>query len=122
MASVLLIEDDKAIASAYLIGLQEAGFEVEHVLDGESAVDMISFERQPDVILLDLLLPGKSGFVIMNILKKTTHWKDVPVIIISNFDDKDKIEKGKELGAVDYFVKSDTSMEDLVKSINACLK
>ena len=109
---ILIIEDDKFLLKLYSDKLRRAGFEVFESLTGEEGLNKISTEK-PDMIILDLILPKKSGFEILSELKINSKTKNIPVIILTNLEQKSDIKRGLEIGAVAYFVKTDFSMNQL---------
>ncbi|MFC1595123.1 response regulator transcription factor [Patescibacteria group bacterium] len=113
---ILLAEDDKFISRAYKDGLSSAGFIVILASDGNEALDKVKKEK-PDVILLDLIMPAKNGFEVIEELKMDDSTKNIPIIILSNLGQDSDIEKGKSLGAADYLVKSNVSMQEVVEKI-----
>lgn len=113
---ILLIEDDKFLCRAYKDGLERAGFEVSFASDGKEGLEKIKSEK-PDLILLDLILPVKGGFEILEELKMEGNPKDAPVIILSNLGQESDVERGKALGAVDYLIKSDWSMKKVIEKV-----
>ena len=115
-AKILLAEDDKYICRAYKDGLERAGFQVLVAFDGVEAMQKVRSEK-PDLILLDLIMPVKNGFEMLEELKKDPAFKRIPVIILSNLGQDSDREKGKSLGAVDYLVKSDFSMKEVIRKI-----
>jgi DNA-binding response OmpR family regulator len=115
VGKVLVIEDDKFLASAYRAKLTKSGFEVQVAGDGEDGLQMLQ-TFTPDIILLDLVMPRKDGFATLPEIRKIL--KDVPVIVTSNLGQKEDLDKAMELGATDYLIKSDLSMDALVTKIN----
>ena len=115
-AKILLAEDDKYICRAYKDGLERAGFQVLVAFDGVEAMQKVRSEK-PDLILLDLIMPVKNGFEMLEELKKDPAFKRIPVIILSNLGQDSDREKGKSLGAVDYLVKSDFSMKEVIRKV-----
>ncbi len=113
---VLLIEDDKYYRRAYKDGLEEAGFDVLMASDGKEGLEKIQSEK-PDLILLDLLMPSKSGFEVLEDAKMDDSLKGVPIIILSNLGQDSDIEKGKALGAIDYLIKADVIMKEVVAKV-----
>ncbi len=113
---ILVAEDDKFLANAYRLKLVKAGFEVEVVSDGNELLSKLETFK-PDLILLDLIMLVKDGFTVLAELKKGEH-KSIPVIIASNLGQSEDIKKGLSLGAIDYIVKSDTSLDELIEKIN----
>jgi len=117
---ILLAEDDKFISRAYNDGLTKAGFIVILAYDGVEAVDLADREK-PDIILLDLIMPRKNGFEVLSVLKADAGTKDIPVIILSNLGQETDIQKCKDLGAVDYLIKSNFSLKEVINKIKKYL-
>lgn len=117
---VLLAEDDKFISRAYQDGLKRAGFDVVSAVDGQEAVDKAKTDK-PDIILLDLIMPVKNGFEALEEIKQNEETKKIPVIILSNLGQDSDIQKGKNLGAADYLIKSNFSMNEVIKKIEQFL-
>ena len=117
---ILLAEDDKFISRAYKDGLGRAGFNIITAFDGEEALEKIRQEK-PDIILLDIVMPEKNGFEVLEEIKKDSQLKRIPVLILSNLGQERDIEKGKELGVVDYLIKSDYSMTEVIEKIKKYL-
>lgn len=118
---ILIAEDDKFISRAYGNGLQQAGYKVFTATTGVEAEEVVKKEK-PDLILLDLIMPEKDGFEFLKEIKKSKKLKDIPVLILSNLGQDSDIEKGKKLGAVDYLVKTDYSMQKVIDKIDSYLK
>ncbi|MFA5933469.1 MAG: response regulator [Microgenomates group bacterium] len=121
MAKVLVVEDDQFLTSAYRVKLAKAGFEIIVAADGEEALSVLAKDI-PDVILLDLVLPKKDGFEVLKEIRANEKLKSIPVLIASNLGQKEDIDRGKSLGATDYIVKSDMTLDDLVNKINSLIK
>lgn len=113
---ILLIEDDKYIFRAYKDGLEHAGFEVIGASDGAEGVTEAK-DKKPDLILLDLILPIKNGFEVLEEIKMDDTTKNIPVIILSNLGQESDVEKGNALGAEDYLIKSNYSMKEVVEKV-----
>lgn len=109
---ILIIEDDVFLLKLYSNKLKGEGFEVEKSLTGEEGMNKISL-RKPDLIILDLILSKKSGFEILSELRLNKKTKNIPVIILTNLGQKSDIEKGLELGAKAYLVKTEFSVNEL---------
>ena len=114
---ILIAEDDRFIANAYRVKLEKEGWELRVAGDGEEALRILT-ERLPDVILLDLIMPKKDGFATLAEIKMNPKWKDIPVLVASNLGQKEDMDRGREVGAAGYIVKSDLSIESLVGKIN----
>ena len=113
---VLVVEDEIAMRKALEIKLQGSGFLVETAHDAEEFFQKKE-KNQYDLFLLDLMLPKVSGFEILERLK--TGKNSVPVIITSNLSQEEDKKRAKDLGAVDYIVKSDVSLADMIVKLKA---
>jgi len=120
MNKILIVEDDEFLKRIYTLKLKKAGFEIVLASDGEEAVEKIK-EEKPDLILLDLILPKKNGFEVLEEIKVIPELVDIPVIILSNLGQESDIKKGIELGAVDYLVKTEISIDTVVSKIKEYL-
>ena len=114
---LLLVEDDPFISSLLKVRFNSEGFTVLYAADGEAALIMLRQEK-PDLVLLDLILPKKSGFEIMEAMQADPQLNKVPIIIVSNLGQDSDIARGQELGAVAYFVKAKTSIDNLIEKVN----
>lgn len=114
---ILLVEDDFALRSALLSKLEKSGFEVLVAKDGEEALEKIS--EKPNLVLLDLMLPKKSGFEFLEAVKDKPEFQGIKVWILSVLTSETDIKRGLELGAVEYLVKADLNIDDLVAKIKA---
>lgn len=120
MKKILVAEDDKFLASAYRMKLSKANYEVKIVSDGEEALKALA-TFIPDLIILDLVMPKVDGFAVLGQIKKSEQWKSIPIIVASNLGQSEDIVKATKLGANDYIVKTDLSMKNLIKKIDAFL-
>jgi DNA-binding response OmpR family regulator len=118
---VLLAEDDKFISRAYKDGLSRAGFLVVPAMDGAEAF-LKAKESIPDIILLDLIMPLKNGFEVLEEIKADSDLKKIPVIVLSNLGQETDIDKARMLGAADYMIKSNFSMKEIIEKINKVLE
>lgn len=118
LKKILIAEDEKPMANALSLKLRSAGFETTLVYDGESAISALR-ESPFDLILLDLVMPKKDGFFVLAELKKLNI--AVPVIVSSNLSQEEDIKRARELGARDYFIKSDTSLSQVVEKVKQAL-
>jgi len=110
---VLLVDDDPLINRMYQKKLSQDGYQVDVTRNGEEALAHAK-KSKPDIILLDLMMPKMGGVETLKLLKKDVQLKKIPVLILTNLEDRsgDK-KKAKKLGAVDYLVKSEISLQDL---------
>ncbi|MEI8232440.1 MAG: response regulator [bacterium] len=121
MIKILIAEDDKFLANAYRVKFELEGFEVLICLDGVETIQALA-TFTPDLILLDLVMPQKDGFQVLAELKHNTSWKNIPVVVTSNLSQTSDFERAKQLGAVDFFVKSDTPINNIVEKVRNYLK
>jgi DNA-binding response OmpR family regulator len=119
--SILIVEDDQLLAKALEAKLLQEDFDVSFAIDGQSAVEA-AVRDKPDVILLDLLLPIMGGFEVLSSLKLNDETKDIPVLILSNLSQAKEIERGQDLGAKEYLIKSDVSLKTVLEKIRGLLK
>jgi CheY-like chemotaxis protein len=105
---VLLVEDDPAVADMYSIRLEVDGYQVAVAPDGETALRMAS-ELTPDLVYLDLRLPGLDGFAVLEQLRANPALGNTPVVILSNYSEPEMILRGQKLGALEFLVKAETS-------------
>lgn len=114
---ILLIEDDQFILRICKNGLERSGFDVVTAAEGEEGIKKAR-EQNPDLILSDLVMPHRNGFETLEQIKKDKQLKNIPIIILSNLGQESDIKKIKELGAVDYLIKSDFKIKEVVEKIN----
>ena len=107
-ARLLLVDDDDALAEMYALQLTASGFHVTTARSGAEALDLV-VRAVPDLIYLDLGLPGMTGLEVLERLRTAPSTAEVPVVILTNFSEPEMIQRGRELGAQDYLVKVDTS-------------
>lgn len=121
-AKVLIVEDDWMLLNIYATTFEREGFDVLTAGNGEDGFELIKNEK-PEVILLDIMLPGeKSGLEVLAEVKKIKSLKRIPVVILSNLEDDKTISEGLKLGASGYFIKTQTTPNDVVQSIQALVK
>lgn len=114
---VLLVEDDEILSKVIQKELKAAGFTVSKATDGEKGLKMAS--KNPDLILLDVILPKMKGFAVLEALKDSPGTKDIPVIMLTMLGSDDDIKKGLSLGASDYIVKSQHAVAEIVEKVEA---
>lgn len=120
--TVLIVEDDIFILDVLHKKLDAQGYAVIEAGDVQSGLAALK-THTIDLVLLDILLPGGSnGFLLLENLKQDQGLKDTPVVILSNLSEKQDIEKGLRLGAVDFFVKSNHTPNEVVEKIDQILK
>lgn len=120
MAKILIIEDDNDLREMYETRLTYEGFKVCVCDDGKNAV-AITQKEMPDLILLDIMIPNFSGFEVLELLKKNTETKNIPVIIMTVLDQESNKIKGLELGAEDYISKAKVMPDEVIEKVEKML-
>lgn len=121
MKKVLIIEDDDFLRSLAVTKLQKSGFAVTTAADGEAGLSL-ALTDTPDLLLLDLMLPGMDGFAVLEKLRENPATKTLKVVIFSNLGDSEDIKRGQSLGVVDYLVKASFTLDELVEKITALIQ
>ena len=118
---ILLVEDDTFFAGMYIAKLGFENFEILLASDGQKGIKLAEKEN-PDLILLDILLPKMDGFEVLKTVKKSEKTKAIPVILLTNLGQKDDVEKGLSLGATDYLIKAHFMPQEVIQKIKQVLK
>lgn len=120
MTKILLVEDDKSLREIYGVRLLAEGYDIVSAGDGEEALAMAIKER-PQLIVSDVMMPKISGFDMLDILRSTTETKNIKVIMMTALSSDDQRERGEQLGADRYLVKSQVGIEDVVRTVHEVL-
>jgi len=120
MKTILFVEDESALQKTFGDILKQEGYEIIPALDGETGLRLAK-ERKPDLILLDLILPKIHGFEVLKRLKADVETKDTPVIIMTNLEGVEDVDKAIELGATTYLVKANYSLEEVMEKVKKAL-
>ena len=120
MTKILSAEDDKLISGSLCDALKSAGYEPTPAYDGEEAVAKAK-ELLPDLVLLDIMMPKLDGISVLWELKADPSTAKIPVIVLTNIGDVETISKIVEAGAVDYLLKSDQSVDDIIQKVKDVL-
>ena len=118
---VLIIDDDENLSAVFETALQKAGLETVFALNGKSGLDKARSE-QPNLILLDQVLPDISGNEVLRTLKSDTQTQNIPVLILSNFSQEELVKEAINGGAMDYIFKYQVEPQDLVNKVKQALK
>lgn len=113
---ILIVEDDKFLRDLVVFKLEQEGFGVIEVATADEALEKVKQEK-PDLILLDIILPGKDGFIFLQEMKQDASIASIPVIALSNLGQDSEIKKGLELGAKDYLVKASLTPSEIIEKI-----
>ncbi len=116
MEKILFIEDEQALQKTIGDRLSQEGYEVISALDGEIGLNLAGI-KNPDLILLDLILPKVQGLEVLKKLKESNKTKEIPVVVLTNLEEMEKVDKALELGATAYLVKTNYSLEEVVEKI-----
>jgi two-component system alkaline phosphatase synthesis response regulator PhoP len=119
MSKILIADDNKAIAMTLQLKLIQEGFEVKLVENGKEALSLLESEKF-DLVILDLIMPELNGFGVLEALKQKNI--TVPVIVASDLSQVEDFDKVKQMGAIDFFVKSNMSMAEMTEKIKQYLK
>ncbi len=119
-SKILIVEDDNFLIKAYQIKFDREGFKVIIARNGAEGLEMANAEL-PQLILLDLMLPKMDGFEFLGLIKKDEKLKNIPVLVLSNLGQKSDVDKAMALGAVEYFIKTEYTLEDIIKKIKKYL-
>lgn len=114
--SVLVVDDDQFLVDVLVEKLQNSGFVTKGVFSGQEALDSIN-ESAPDIILLDLIMPGMNGMEVLQKLKSDAQTKHIPVVILTNLADNEMVERIKVSGGSGYLIKDSQNIDEIVESI-----
>lgn len=117
---VLLVEDDKMLADMYVTKFSKEGMEIMKADDGVKGLEMAK-EHKPDLILLDIIMPKLDGFAVLKELKKDPNMSDTHILLLTNLGQSEDVEKGKQLGADDYFIKANHTPAEIVEKVKYLL-
>lgn len=121
MNKILIIEDDISMLNMYEKLFTYEGFTVSIAEDGEKGTQK-AIETLPDIVLLDIMMPKKSGFQVLEDLKKEEKTKNIPIILLTNLSSESVISEAYALGAAGYLVKSQTPNDEIVAEVKKYLK
>lgn len=120
MQNIIIAEDDSFLSEIVAVKLHEAGYGVVRISDGDAVVPIVK-EKQPAMLLLDLDLPHRQGFSILEEIRNTKELAELPVIIFTNNDEPEIKKRAKELNAT-YFMKALTGSGELVQTVTGILQ
>lgn len=119
--TILIIEDDKFLRELIARKLNKESYETSEAIDGEEGIKKIK-EEKPSLVLLDLILPGIDGFEVLSRMRDDPTLAQIPVIILSNLGQKEDVERGLKLGAVDYLIKAHFTPGEIIEKVKNVLK
>lgn len=117
---ILFIEDESALQKTMGDVLRQNGYKIINAFEGETGLNLAK-TKNPDLILLDLILPKHQGLDILKKLKEDPKTKGIPIIVLTNLEDAENISKVSEFGANAYLVKSNYSLDEVIEKIKKAL-
>lgn len=121
MNHILIVEDEDFLVRALKDNLESEGYTVSVAMDGEAAFDELK-KKIPSLVLLDLLLPKKNGFDVLRDIRANPEYQHIPVVVLSNLGEDSDIKRALELGANDYFVKSQHPIQEVMDKVEEYLQ
>jgi CheY-like chemotaxis protein len=119
---ILLVDDDKFLVDMYTVKFREANFDITPAFSGEEALDKIKEGIIPDVILMDMIMPGMSGLDFLGALRQNKQAENAVMIVLSNQGQKSDIEEAKKLGVDGYIVKANTIPSEVLDQVIDIMK
>lgn len=116
MKKILIIEDDSFLSEMYLSKFNQSDFQAEAASDGKEGLNKIK-SFNPDLILLDIVLPKMDGFEVLKEIKNDPELKKIPVVLLTNLGQKNEVEKGLSLGAEEYIIKAHFTPSAVVEKV-----
>lgn len=121
MKKILIAEDEDILLNVLKDTFEEKGWSVVKAVDGEEAINALNKDKF-DIMLLDLLMPKKDGFEVLEYVKNNSDLKDLSIVVLSNLGVEQDVKKAMSLGAKDYFIKTQHPMSEIVEKANQYLK
>lgn len=118
---VLVVEDDPFYSKIYETKLAKENIHAALAMNGDAALKVIEKMGAPDLILLDLIMPGKDGFDTLKDLKADSTLKHIPVIVLSNLSQEEDIKRVMDLGAAEYLVKANVPLQEIIAKVKSYL-
>ena len=118
--TIMIVEDDSFVMDIYKTKLSQEGFSVVEAGNGAEALKKLK-DVKPDLMLLDIIMPYMDGLEVLKKMKENEETKNIPVILLTNLSQKEEVDKGIELGAKDYLIKSHFTPSEVLEKIKICL-
>jgi len=119
-SKILLVEDDKMLADMYITKFSKEGLQVMRAEDGAEGLEKAKAEK-PDLVLLDIIMPTLDGFAVLKEIKKEPGLENTHILLLTNLGQSEDVEKGRELGADDYFIKANHTPAEIVEKVKYML-
>jgi DNA-binding response OmpR family regulator len=121
--TIMVVEDDSFVLDIYQTKLTQENFNVISATNGLEAMKKLEEEKtKPDLMLLDIVMPYMDGLEVLRKIKNNDKLKDIPVILLTNLSQKEKVDEGLFLGANDYLIKSHFTPSEVLEKINSYIK
>jgi CheY-like chemotaxis protein len=120
MAMIMIVDDTDVMRQTVARVLEGAGYQTICAADGSEALAMLNLAR-PDVVLMDLMMPGMDGLHCLQEMRRDPRGKSTPIIMMTAYDDENRA-RARELGARDYLIKTSLSINELLERIGRCLE
>jgi DNA-binding response OmpR family regulator len=114
--NILLVEDDKLLRDLLSKKIAKSGYGIECACDGMEGLEIMR-KNTPDLVLLDIIMPRKSGFEVIIEMKRDDNLKNIPIVIVSNSGQPVEIDKAKEMGVKDWIVKTEFDLDEVIEKI-----
>ena len=118
---IVILEDDLALVTSLSQALEADGFEIYSAVDGETGLRTIA-EKKPDLVILDIILPRKSGFEVMEALSGDGELAKIPVMVLINLESSQDVNRMMELGAKSFLVKTNYSLDEVLAKVKGFFK
>lgn len=118
---IIIAEDEPILIEMYKLYFERAGYEVLKADNGRECIDFVKKEK-PDIILLDILMPKLDGWEVLKQLKTDPETKQIPILVFSNLGQTQEVQKGLDLGADDYVVKSNVTPKELLEKVEGMIR
>ncbi len=118
---ILIIEDEKFLLEIYQSRFEKEGYQVFAAINGLAGLKLAQKEK-PDLIILDILMPGMDGYEVIKKLKENNQTKEITILVLSNLGQREEINQGLKLGANDYIIKTDLTPSELVNKVEGMFK
>ena len=116
MSKILIIEDEEILYTLLQKRLSSEGYDVEVARDGQEGLEMLQKDK-PDLVLLDIIMPRKNGFEVLEIMQKDEELRNIPVVIISNSGQPVELDRAQELGARDWLIKTEFDPKEVLAKV-----
>ena len=117
---ILIIEDDARLLEPLMEKLREEGFDILMAKDGDAGL-RLAISEHPDILLLDIVMPKMNGLKMLENLREDNWGKDAKVIILTNLSDETKVKEAMGLGALEYVIKTEVKLKDIIEKVNNAL-